>query len=285
MKSVGIINKIKGKSWSDWEMLFKNKYKDVKYAFSSRSDKAVLCIIGCQRSGSTMMYEIFRKDPRAKVYSEFCSLNSDDKAFGIRLNAVEKVKPILTKLGHPLVVLKPLVESQDVNKLLALHKNAKCVWLFRDFRDVAASNIKKWGPQNGINNLRPIIKGETSNWRSEKLPEEVVAMVNTHFSEEMPSHDAAALFWWVRNSLYFSQKLQENDRIFTCNYKNLVSEPHKKMAQIYQFINVDYPSSSITSHVHTNSVKKGNQIEISKPIESLCQTLYDELCKYENYEK
>jgi hypothetical protein len=282
MKLVQLIRKIKNKPRAEWKILINNKLKDIKYAIPVSKDKAVLCIIGCQRSGSTMMYEIFSKDPRSKVYGEFCNLNSDDKDHKIRLNAVAKVKSVIDSLGHPLVILKPLVESQHVDKLLALHKNVKCVWLFRNYRDVAASNIKKWGPMNGKNNLLPIINQEPSNWRSESLPPETVSTVKKHYDENMSSHDAAALFWWVRNSLYFHQHLFDNSKIYTCNYKNLVSQPGVQMKELYQFIGVEYPTNSITDHVHANSVKKGKKIILSDGIEKLCQELYDNLCKYDS---
>lgn len=257
-------------------------YKDLMHVFCTRSEKSVVSIIGCQRSGSTMMYEIFAKDPKSKVFGEICRLNSDDKLHRIRLNDTAKVRPIIDRLAFPLVVLKPLVESQHVDKLTSLHYGAKCIWLFRDYRDVASSNIKKWGDHNGINNLRAIIEDADHNWRNERLTKDIIDTVKKFYSTQMDKYDAAALFWWVRNAHYFEQRLSENELVYTCHYADLVRNPAAVMSSVYKFIDVDYPNKAITSHVHSKSMKKGDTVQLTPEVAQLCQGMYERLLRSTN---
>lgn len=278
-----MINKLKNKSKADIQRALFQVYKDVKYKFVRRGNtKRLALIVGCQRSGSTMLYEIFCKDSRSKVFGEFNYLNSQDTTFNIRLNPIEEVEPILTKINHPLIVMKPLVESQNIHSLLELSPNCKVIWLYRHYNDVAASNLKKWGLGNGINNLRPIVTNDQSNWRSEKVSQHVRGKVLQLFKEDMPTLDAAALFWWVRNRLFFEQQLETNADVYLCNYQHLVSAPKEEMKKIYNFIDFPYPGDHIVNHVHQKSIGKGKEVTLSPEIKMLCEELLNELHQFTN---
>jgi hypothetical protein len=41
--------------------------------------------------------------------------------------------------------------------------------MFRNYESVASSNLKVFGINNGINDLKPIINDDKNNWRSEKV--------------------------------------------------------------------------------------------------------------------
>ena len=145
--------------------------------------KKILFIVGCQRSGTTMMSEVFELDLRAKVYGEFSKLSSEDY-LGIRLNPLSSVEKVVKKQRAPLIVLKPLVESQNLTKLLSFFPGSKALWMYRHYKDVARSNLNKFGESNGIKDLRPIILNEDRNWRSEFVPDTVRHEVAKYFSED-----------------------------------------------------------------------------------------------------
>jgi hypothetical protein len=239
--------------------------------------QSILFILGCQRSGTSIIERVFDKDLNTQCYDEFSVLSSNDVPKGIRLNPLDLVKKEFSKVRAPFIVLKPLVESQNALELLDYFDNSKAVWMFRNYRGVASSNIKYFGLRNGIDDIRPIAKNEPNNWRSEKVSGWVRETISKHFSENMNPYDAAVLFWFARNSLFFDLGLDANPRVMMCYYEDLVLDPEKYVRSIYQQAGQVYPEINITTEVHSNSRKKGKDLELSPEIEQLAQELLDKL--------
>ena len=239
-------------------------------------DKKILFILGCQRSGTTMMQKIFEKDMHAKVYGEFSKLSQHDRG-RIRLNPLNQVKRELDKDTPPLVVMKPLVEAQNLKELLDYFPSSKALWMFRHFKDVAASNLVNFGEKNGIDDLRPIAQHDLHNWRSEGASDHVTEVVQQYFSEDMDQMDAAALFWYARNSLFFDLNMGENSRVMMCRYEDLVREPEANVKDIYEFASADYPGEEIIDSVSTSSVGKGQHVVLHPEIETLCNQMLKRL--------
>jgi hypothetical protein len=108
--------------------------------------KTILFIFGCQRSGTTLLTEIFERDfDNTKVYGEFSHLSSHDKKHHIRLNPLHLVKAQIDNSRPSLVILKPIVESQNALKLLDYFQNSKVLWVYRHYKGVSLSHIEKWG--------------------------------------------------------------------------------------------------------------------------------------------
>ena len=85
---------------------------------TSNRPQQLLFIIGCQRSGTTLMTRIFNRDFNTLVYPEHSSLSKQDKVDGLRLNPLPQVEKRIKATRFPLVVLKPLVETQNSCQLL-----------------------------------------------------------------------------------------------------------------------------------------------------------------------
>lgn len=243
--------------------------------FKGHPPKTILFVVGCQRSGTTLINQIFEKDLNTKVYAEVSSLSSNDIPYRLRLNPLDSVKAALDRDLAPLVILKPLVESQNILQLLTYFEGAKAVWVYRHYKDVAASYVKKWGPHHSINDLRAILAQQPHDWRCERISADVDQVVRRYFSEDMPPHDASALYWFIRNSFFFDLNLANNPRVFLCSYKKLVLNPVEVMTNIYKFLGCQFPGDRIVSMVHPASVNKGRRVELSPPIEELCQQLLD----------
>jgi hypothetical protein len=242
------------------------------------NQKTILFIFGCQRSGTTLLTEIFERDfDNTKIYGEFSRLSSADKIRHIRLNPLHQVKSQIDNNRPSLIILKPLVESQNALKLLNYFNNSKALWVYRHYADVALSHLDHFSVKNGINNLRPIVKGQSQNWRSENVSEHTKQIVRKHFAENMNPYDAAALFWFVRNILFFEMNLDKNDNVMTCKYDNLIDNPLETMSNIYKFVGYVYPSEKIPLHIYSGSKGRGANIKLSRDIEILCNDLLHKL--------
>ena len=267
-------NKLVRKAHKIFHANKKRIYQSVK---SKKAQQSILFIVGCQRSGTSMLLNVLDKDLYTRCFGEFSQLASKDTTRGIRLNSLELVKHEFSKVKAPFIIVKPLVESQNVPELLDYFDNSRALWMFRNYKDVASSNIKHFGIDNGLKDLRPIVNNEPNNWRSEKVSKQVRDTLSKYYSEDMNPYDAAILFWFARNSIYFDLELHKNPRVMMCYYEDLVLDPEKYVRSIYQRSGQTYPEIKITTEVHSNSRKKGKDIELSPEIEQLAQELQDKL--------
>jgi Sulfotransferase domain len=248
----------------------KHLYQSVRWRALDRPQ--LLFIVGCQRSGTTLMARLFDADRDCRVFNEFSVLSSAGKD-GIRLNPLPDVAAVVSRVPAPLVVAKPLVETQRVRTLLNYFPGAKVLFMYRRYADVASSDLKKFGQRNAIDNIRPIANGNTHDWRSAGASPAVRAHIARFYSESMSPNDAAALFWFARNQLYYDLELPGRAEVMLCRYENLTADPAAVMRRIYEFSGVACPDLSHTRQVHAGSVTKGKDLELHPEVRELCEQL------------
>ncbi|MCK5879497.1 MAG: sulfotransferase family protein, partial [Holophagae bacterium] len=98
---------------------------------------------------------------------------------------------------------------------------------------------------------------------------------------DMDSHDAAALFWYARNSLFFSGGFHEDDRVRLCRYSDLVTRPAEIMTEAYRFIDRPYPGDRIVADVFSSSRGRGVDLELSPPVRKLCEGMLARLANHQ----
>lgn len=266
-----------------FKRVFYREFKDVRHKLFLKHvpEKKIVFILGCQRSGTTILSEVIEKDYRTKVYKETHSKLSKQDPSGLRLDPLPVLKKEIYGNNTETIILKPLVESQYTNRLLNDFPDSKGIWVLRHFKDVVSSDLKKFGANNGTANLRKILEGDT--WRSEQMSASTLALIKKYYKEDMSQNDAAALYWYTRNILFFDQGLEGNGKIVICKYEDLVSKPKEAMKKLYEHIDLEYPKKDITARVFSSSIKKGKDTVLHPDIESLCEDLYGKLVScYEN---
>lgn len=259
------------------QIILGRKKKTYQASKIAQQPKSILFIVGCQRSGTTIMQEVFDQDLNTRIFGEFSEISSDDTVCGIRLNSLDLVEQEFAKVSVPFIVSKPLVESSRTLELLGYFKGSKALWMFRDYRDVTLSNIKHFGLNNGIDDLRGVFNNEPGNWRAEGLSDDMRAMVATYFSEEMNPYDAAVLFWITRNSLFFDLGMDKRPDVLMCSYNDLVTHPERFLRYLYRQVGQHFPESNITAAIHANSIEKGASVNLSPEIEHLAQKMMERL--------
>lgn len=259
----------------NWKTLrvTKNILRKLK-PYTGRKKEKVL-VLGCQRSGTTLLMDVFEKDFRTIVFREEGSVFRDDHS--LRLKDISTVNRILDNSLSQLMVIKPLLDSQVYSSLLKLIPNSKVIWIYRNYKAVASSNLKKFGLGNGIKDLTPIAMDNVKDWRAEGLSPETVKLIKQHYTSDMNPYDAAALFWYARNIIFYEQQLEQNSTVTLCQYEELVSQPKTTIKNLYNFIGVDYTTDRIINEIHTNSKGKGREIGISEEVDKLCSDLLKKL--------
>ena len=255
-----------------YNLFLKTLYQSM---FATRHvNKNVLFIVGCQRSGTTMLLNIFDRDKMIRIYREVSKLSTKNDISPREYKPLEEVDRIIRSQKMRDVVGKPLVESQNTDRLLDAIDNSKALWVYRHYRDVVSSNLKSFGSNNGLRNLSYIVDEVPNNWRSARVSENTSVIIKKYYSETLSEQDAAALFWYARNILFFERGLQNDQRVLICKYEDFVKSAGSIMRRIYQFMDSEYPTRDITYDVHPRSVGKGKKVLISPDIESLCEDLY-----------
>ncbi|GAB4523705.1 MAG: hypothetical protein Fur0018_06730 [Anaerolineales bacterium] len=239
------------------------------------SGQRIVFILGCQRSGTTMLLRIFEHDWNVQTYREQSVLSRPDAP--LRLLPPERIQPIFDRQSASLIVLKPLVESQHAAALLDAFPKSRVVWVFRHYRNVAFSNLKKFGERNGIDDLRPLVEEAPGNWRAEAVPSEVRATIRAYFSEEMSPWDAAVLFWYARNALFFSQALAAHPRVRLCRYCDLVTTPERHLSDLYAWLSQPFPGKQVTRLVHPGAHLEIPDFPLTPAVESLAQEMWERL--------
>lgn len=247
--------------------------------FGPLHKKTIFFIIGVQRSGTTALFANLSQDNRIKAYGEFSelSVDGDEK---LRLHPFPVLKKQISRNIKPIVLLKPLVETQNILQLFEEFPNSKAVWMYRHYKDIASSNLKKFGINNGFNNLRYLVEGDFTNWRSENVSKETQDVVISMTKKDLLPHDAAALFWYVRSSFYFHLNLYQNDRVLLLKYEDFVADPYYNFKSIYNHLGFSVPKWLIHNTINDGSVKKGAAINLSSEIEQLCEEMYQRFEKH-----
>ena len=151
--------------------------------------------------------------------------------------------------------------------------------MYRNYKDAASSDLARFGIKNGVNNIRPIVDNTPENWRSEKVSEQTRKIIVRHFCEKMNPYDAAVLFWFSRNSLFFELGLDTNPNVLMCPYEELVRFPAKVVSATYGILGQNYPGDKIVTKVHSRSISKGKDVQLSPEIDNLAKELLDKLDK------
>jgi hypothetical protein len=237
----------------------------------------ILFIVGCQRSGTSLMNRIFSRDLNVSVYREASKLSSNDQPKRLRLNPLDQVQQEFNRNKAPIIVLKPLVESQNILHLLNYFPASQALWMYRHYRDTAISLVSRFGENTSLRDIKYIVENDRSSWYAEGASVPVRAVVTQHYSEAMNPYDAAALFWFARNQLFYELNLDQNPRVLLIRYEDLATDPGITIERIYQFLGSNDSNNKLVREVKATSVGRGEQIELSPAIEQLCAELLNQL--------
>jgi hypothetical protein len=244
----------------------------------ARPDKRrVVLIFGCQRSGTTMLQQTFLDRSWKVLILE----EHDRRLVGTGPGPEETtwqeystVMGRIRRLPFEVVAAKPLVESASATELMDAAGAVKAVWMLRRYPEVAQSNVKRFGTENPYRDLQPILSRDARDWRYRGVTEETWKTVTALADRTLTPFDAAALFWWTRNQLYFDRRLWEDDRIRILRYERACNQPEEVIRSLSDHIGVALPFGSIIPRVRAQPVPSEIR-ELDPDVERLCRKLWD----------
>lgn len=237
--------------------------------------RRVLLIFGCQRSGTTMLQHTFLgRSRRILILGEHDNRLVCADPERIKWRPLPEVAAQIRRLPFELVVAKPLVESHRVLQILDVLPTARAIWLLRSYRDVALSNIRKFGLANGFNDIRRVMEGSAADWRRAGASDYTIRTLADLRRLDLTSLDAAALFWWARNRLFYEQNLQCDRRVLVLRYEALLRDPDSCLVRVRGHVGFEHDLRSPVNRIRGK--RHPPAAPLSAPVEALCAELWSE---------
>jgi hypothetical protein len=209
-----------------------------------RPNAAPVFLVGVQRSGTNMLTRGFERAPEFEVHNE-----NDREAFvRFRLRGEPRIRAIVETSKHAFVLFKPLCDSHRTPVLLdtlQTPSKGRAIWAYRGYQGRVRSSVAKFGDSNR-RALQRIAEGTGSHlWQAGGLSEESLNLIQSFDYAEMTPESAAALFWFVRNSLYFDLGLDRRPDVALASYDNTIEEPEGAMRALCTFLGVRYRAALV----------------------------------------
>ncbi|CAN5818390.1 hypothetical protein BH23ACT12_BH23ACT12_18420 [soil metagenome] len=227
-------------------------------------------IFGVQRSGTNMVARGLRSSPEFEVYNE-----NDKRAFSdFRLRPVDDVSRLVRRSRHRWVLFKPLCDSHRAGELLETLAGpvpGRALWVTRQVDSRARSALAKFGDAN-LKALSTIAAGKEDLWQAGGLSEQNRLLIRSFDYSVMSTASAAALFWYIRNSLFFEMGLDNRDDVLLVSYERLVEAPADVTAEICGFVGCRW-DRGFCEHMEPRHPAAPDPLDIDPQIRLLCDQL------------
>ena len=232
-------------------------------------------VVGVQRSGTNMLVRGLDQDPRFQVYNE--NHRAAFSRFQLRPDPV--VRQLIERSRHPYVLFKPLCDSHRTADLLdglGLRRAPRAMWAYRSVDGRARSAVAKFGDSN-LRMLRELAAGEgRDRWEAQRLSPDSLQLISSFDWARRSPLDAAALFWYVRNRLYFELGLAERSDVLLVSYDALIADPEAEMSRICGFLDLPF-DRRLVAHVEGRGGGGDASLELHPRIRERCDELTGQL--------
>lgn len=248
-----------------------------------RDRRRTVLIFGCQRSGTTMVQQTFLdRSWRVLIIEEHDrrlvgghSQHGDHPQHGdTDWQDYPTVVRRLRRIPFEVVAAKPLVESDRAIQLMDAAEPVKAIWMLRHYMGVARSNLRRFDAENPYRDLQPFCIGDPLDWHSRNASKETCQAVIELMNERLSPLDAAALFWWARNQLYFDQHLWHDERIRIIRYERACNRSEEVAEALSNYVEIRLPVASIVSKVRPQSDGL-EPTDLHPGVERLCRKTWD----------
>jgi hypothetical protein len=238
-------------------------------------DARAVFLVGVQRSGTNMLVRGLQTAPEFEVYNE-----NNKRAFeNYRLRPDADIAEIVERSRHLFVLFKPLIDSHRVDHLLddlALSSAPRALWAYRNMEGRVRSSVAKFGDTN-LRALREISAGTGLNrWEAQRLSPQSMEVIRSFNYEDMTPESGSALFWYVRNSLFFELGLHERPDVLLVSYDSFVANPETSMRTVCEHVGFDWHPRLI-AHVLPGGRGDRVPLDIDPRIRWLCEDLQGRL--------
>jgi len=232
-------------------------------------------LVGVQRSGTNMLARGLERAPELEVHNE-----NDRRAFDhFLLRDDDRLRRIVLASGHSVVLFKPLCDSHRVDQLLdglRTPSPPRAIWAYRDVDGRVRSALAKFG-RNNLLVLRDIAGGRGAGmWQAGRLSAPILEVISAFDYESMTAETAAALFWWMRNGLFFEMGLDRRSDVMLASYTDLLARPRPAMNAICRFLDLEFRDEMV-AHIAPRAPARSRPLDIDPRARMLCDALQERL--------
>jgi Sulfotransferase family len=232
-------------------------------------------LVGVQRSGTNMAVRGLEQDPRFEVHNE-----SDRRVFHrFRLRSDDVVRTVVERSRHPYVLFKPLCDAHRTDHLLdglGLSRPPKAIWAYRSVDGRVRSAVAKFGDVNR-RVLAQIAAGQAlDSWQAQGISPETMDLLRRLDPASLSPESAAAVFWLVRNTLLFEQRLDGRDDVLVVSYESFVADPAGTMHPLCDFLGFPY-DDRLVAHIDRRAAGSGSRLELDPRVRAACDALTERL--------
>jgi hypothetical protein len=228
-------------------------------------------LVGVQRSGTNMLVRGLERSPEFELRNE-----NDGEAFQrFQLRPDPVIRELVMRSGHRYVLFKPLCDSHRVGQILDIlgtPSPGRAIWAYRSVDGRVRSALAKFGTNN-LDVLSEIAAGRgRDRWQARGLSAANLALIESFDYAAMTPESAAALFWYVRNALYFEQGLDSRDDVALACYDRFLTDPDSNMRALCAFL--DFPfDPALAAHIERRDAPERRPLQIDPAIRSRCDQL------------
>lgn len=227
-------------------------------------------LVGLQRSGTNMLARGLAASLEFEVHNE-----NDRRVFErFILRPDPVVRAVVAASPARFVLLKPLCDSHrsvDLLDHLAPAGTGRAIWMYRSVDARLRSAVAKFGDVN-LRVLAAIADGSGSGaWQAQGISSTNLDLIRSFDYQMMSPESAAALFWFVRNSLYFDLGLAGRPDVTIVSWDLLVADPARHMGRLCAFLGLEY-QPAMTARMDRRSTP-GPSPSIDPTIRQHCEGL------------
>ncbi|HMM46964.1 MAG TPA: sulfotransferase [Thiobacillaceae bacterium] len=224
-------------------------------------------VAGMQRSGTNLLMDVLDASAVTQVFHE-----TDPRAFErYEMRDTAVIRKLAQSCPAPIFVIKALCELDRIRALMEGFNPARTLWMVRDWRDSAASATKSFG--NFVPQWRRLADGDASDWRGRGMSAATRELLAALYRDDATEAEGAAIMWFYRNELFFEQRLAADPRVRLVFYEDLVQQPAREVAAVYEFLGLAKPDAAVVGRIHARSVRHRVPEGVSPAVADLCDDL------------
>ena len=235
-------------------------------------DSKQIFVFGKQRSGTSMLMYAFHRHPGMMVYDEHRSNQAFDN---FRMRSFDVVHELIRKSSFPAVCFKPICDSHRSAEFAANFPGAHFIWLYRDFRDVANSSLRKF--DHPTRAIKLICEGKPGGgWLQEGVSPFMQETLSSLYCKGLSDFDLSCLVWWVRNKTIVDSGLLESASLSVIKYETLVTKPLEVMPWLFDRMQLPF-CGRITKRMSARSIGRNPYPAMDIDVHDICQAVLDKL--------